>query len=222
MTKKGKTPDASDPEDENTEVVGSQTQTDPGQQDDAVDWETRFKGLQRSFDRKQKELSSLQEKFDSLSEEAETSKQTERERQAQLDALQKDLESAKADLDKATGELATQEARGKRIQLIMSDFPELSKFEAAGLLPSAETEEEMAEKFTAFRDALNTTVQANVKQQVVGASPAKTGSAASPPAESAAEVYSKLTQLAGARDPKDRAEYERYLALWDDIQNNAK
>jgi Skp family chaperone for outer membrane proteins len=217
MPKKETPPETTVDEDEPKTVTSSADP--PAQPEPTENWEDRFKGLQRTFDKRQKDFSTLQEKYDNLLETAESTKQAERERQAQLDALQKDLEAAKEGLDKATGELAAQEAKGKRMQLIMSEFPDLAKFEAAGLLPNADTDEEMTEKLTAFRDALNSTVKANVERQVVGASPAPSGTTATAPVRTAADIYSRLQQLAGARNDEDREEYDRLIAEWDKLQN---
>lgn len=213
MAKK-KSPDTTDPEVEDPEKETKTT--DPDQPDD--DYEARFKGLQRTFDRRQKEYTTLQDKHDSLLEATETGKQDAREKQTELDALQKETDVAKADLDRVTGELATQETKGKRATLIMSQFSDLAQFEASGLLPQADTEEEMIEKFTAFREALNSTVQANVEQQIVGTSPGETGTTATVPVRDANQIYARLQQLAGSRIPKERAEYDALVIEWDEIQ----
>jgi len=182
-----------------------------------VNWEDRYKGLQRTFDRTQKELNALKEKEENILEQSETTKQSEREAKAQLDKLQKELEKKQAEFDSLTGELATHKAKGERADLIMSDFSDLAPFEAKGLLPQAETIEEMKEKFQAFRDALKDTVQAGVQEQVTGAGPASTGGGRSP-RRSKEQIFARLQQLAGTRDQTERLEYNALLAEWDEIR----
>lgn len=209
MTKK-KTPETTeDPKD----VVDDTPKTDPPAQPD-TDWEGRYKGLQRTFDRTKKELDDLREKQEDLLEESETSKQTERDTKALLEKLQKDMDDKQAEFDSLTGELATHKAKGERADLIMSDFSDLASFEARGLLPQAETVEEMKEKFEAFRDALKDTVQAGVQEKVTGAGPASTGGGQTP-TRSKEQIYARLQQLAGTRDAKERQEYDALLAEWD-------
>lgn len=207
--------DVTDDEVVEEEVVEPTSKASSPQQED---YEARFKGLQKTFDRKQKELAKAQEQLDELLEASETAKQSEREKQIQLDALKKAQDEAKAELDRLTGELATQEAQNTRAKLIMSEFSDLAKFEASGLLPPAETEEEMLEKFAAFREALKSTVSANVEQKLVGTSPTDAGSTSTKPARTKEQIYTRLTQLAGARSDKDRHEYGELLAEWDKIQ----
>lgn len=212
MPKKTDSPDVT----EETEVV---TTTETPTQPDETNWEDRFKGLQRTFDRRQKEYTKLQEQYDAILEQVETAKQDDRAKQTELEILQKAMEESKTKLDKLTGELTAQEARSKRATLIMSQFPDLAKFEASGLLPAAETEEDLIEKLGNFREALKTTVETNVQQKIVGASPDDTGSTSTVPVLSASEIYSRLTALAGRRDQASRDEYQQLLEQWDRLQN---
>jgi hypothetical protein len=204
---------------EETPSLEDDTQTtDTKSSSQQDDYEARFKGLQRTYNKAQSKLKALEEREADLLEAAETSKQSEQELKSQLDKLQKEQEDAKSELDNLTGELATQSAKNKRMLLILSDFPELAKFEAAGLLPDAVDEDEMAEKFEAFSEALQSTVSTNVQQKLVGASPTDSGTTSTKPVRTAEQVYSRLQQLAGTRDEKLRAEYEELVAEWDEIQ----
>jgi chromosome segregation ATPase len=214
MAKKDATPEATDPKVEDPKEDKTKDPVQPVE----PNYEDRFKGLQRTFDRQQKKYTALEEQYESLLEQTETSKQAERERQAELDALKKEQDDAKAELDKLTGELATQETKGQRASMIMSQFPDLAPFEADGLLPEAETEEEMVDKFTAFREALEKRVKSTVEQQIVGTAPGDTGTIQTVPVRDANALYARLTQLAGKRDAKSREEYDRLMGEWDEIQ----
>ena len=211
MAKKSTTPEPTVDEVED-EVV----ETPPAQQVD-TNWEDRFKGLQRTYAKAQKKLETLEEEKDDLLEETETSKQSALEKEAKLKELQDAQDKAQADLDRLTGELTTQEAKNKRANLILADFPDLARFEADGLLPTADTDEELIEKFTKFRDTLKSSISSGVEQQIVGASPADAGSTATTPVRTKQEIYARLTALAGRRTPEQDAEYTTLMDEWDEL-----
>jgi len=183
------------------------------------DYEARFKGLQRTFNTAQKKLQTLEEREAELLEQAETSKQSEKTLKDQLEKLQKGQDDAKAELDRLSGELATQSARNERMQLILAEFSDLAPFEADGLLPDAVDADEMVQKFTAFREALQKSIQANVERQVVGTSPTDSGTTATKPVRTKEQIYSRLMNLAGSRDDDKRQEYSDLLAEWDEINS---
>jgi chromosome segregation ATPase len=209
MPKKVETPEAT----EDTEVVDPQeTPVQP-----ETNWEDRFKGLQRTFQKTQKKLEELEEKEGTLLEEVETTKQSERQRQAALDALQAEKDKAQAELDRVNGELATQETKILRSQVIMRDFPDLSEFEVNGLLPQADNEEDMVEKFTKFRSSVQSLVKVSVEKQVTGSSPSETVPSDKTPTRTKAEIYTQLQNLAGRRDPDSRVKYKELLDEWDEL-----
>ena len=215
MAKKIKTPDATDDPIVTTDPVV--IPGDPPVQPDDINWEDRFKGMQRSYEKLQAKFTTLQEKEDTLLEESETTKQTERQKQTELTALQTEQAEAKVELDRLTGELATQEASNTRAQGIMRDFPDLSEFEVNGLLPAAETEEEMVEKFTAFRKSVGSMIKTGVENQVVGTAPTDSGTTSITPIRTKNEIYTEMQNLAGTRDPDKRLRYQELVVEWDEV-----
>jgi hypothetical protein len=210
MPKKVETPEATE-----EPKVEEPKETPPVQPD--TNWEDRFKGLQRSYQKLQKKFDALEEKEETLLEEVETTKQSERERQAALDALEKDKVKAQAELDRVSGELATQEAKILRSQVIMRDFPDLSEFEINGLLPEASDEEDMVEKFTKFRSSVESMIKTSVEKQVSGTAPSETVPTQPTPTRTKAEIYTQLQNLAGRRDAESRAQYTELLDEWDKL-----
>jgi len=162
---------------------------------DATD--EQYKGLQRKYQKQIDLLQELQTKYDELVEESEGTKQEKTRLMKDLEKLQQTIDEGKSELDTLTGKLAVQKALNDRHSLIMSEYADLSQFEAKGLLPQAETEEEMRTKFEAFREALNTSITSEVEKQIKGAGSAET-SGKGKTGRSKEELYAILQQTAGA------------------------
>ena len=211
MPKDKKSPDTASDDQEVTETV---------QQDDE-NWQERYKGMQRAFNKKSEELDNLAEKFENLMEESETSKATEGELQKQLQDIQKQMDERQQELDQMTGQIAAQEAKQKRTNLILSEFPDLAPFEAKGLLPDV-PDDQMKDKFNEFREVFQSRVEDDVKKQVVGASAAETGGDGTHKVtRSKEQIYGELMRLAGSTNPEDRARREALVAEWDEAVTKA-
>jgi hypothetical protein len=182
------------------------------------DYEKRFKGLQKLFDRQQKKVAELEEERDSLLEARETLSQGDKQKQAALDKAKVDLDLLNKEKETLSLKLSSQEATAKRTNLILSEFSDLAAFEAQGLLPAAATEEEMREKFTKFRDALGKTIDKNVQDRVQGTGPGPTGPTEPPAGRTKEQIYAELTRLAGSRSPEDRKKYDELVAEWDKLE----
>jgi len=204
--------DESDTTETTEEVTKTTVAAQPGE-----DYEKRFKGLQKLFDKNQKRLEALEAERDTLLESRESLTQTEKQRLAELDKAKVDLDLAIKEKETLTAKLSTHEANAQRTKIILSEFSDLSAFEAQGLLPAASTEEEMRTKFTAFRTALGTTIDKNVQQKIQGAGPAPTGAGNPPVGRSKETIYAELQRLAGSRSPEDRAKYDALVEEWDKL-----
>lgn len=187
----------------------------PAQQDE--DWEKRFKGLQKLFDKQQKSLTDLQSEHATTIEGQEALKQAQKQAQTLLDSTKAELEALKTEKTSLSTQLSTEQAKAKRATLILAEFPDLAAFEAAGLLPAAADETEMRDKFTKFRDVYSGTVSKTVQEKLKGSSPAPTGVATTTATRSKEEVYAELTRLAGSRKPEDRERREQLIAEWDEL-----
>jgi hypothetical protein len=191
------------------------TTTPPVQQDE--DWEKRYKGLQKLFEKQQKSLTDLQSEHATTVEGQEAIRQAQQSAQTELLTTKASLDSLTKEKDTLSTQLTSESAKAKRATLILAEFPDLAAFEASGLLPAANTEEEMREKFTKFREVYSGSVSKTVQDKLKGSSPAPTGPVTTTTASSKETVYARLNQLAGSRKPEDRAERERLMAEWDEI-----
>jgi len=212
MPKEKKSPDTASDElvEETLETV---------QQDDE-NWQERYKGMQRAFNTQKQEYEKLRAAQDALLESSETSKANESELQKQLEANQKMLDEQQQALDNMTGQLAAQEAKMTRQNLILSEFPDLAPFEAKKLLPDVPIgenfEDDMKTRFAEFREVYNNTIKSEVKKQVTGAGATETGVSGEKITRSKAYIYNRLQQLAGSNRPEERREYDELLAEWDE------
>jgi chromosome segregation ATPase len=179
------------------------------------DYEKRFKGLQKLFDKQHSELENLQNEHTTSLEGREAILQAQKQAQTQLDQTKVQLTALQTEKETLAAQVKIHETQALRSKLILSDYVDLAAFEARGLLPQASTEEEMKSKFTAFREALGATVSLTVTQKLQGASPAVTGVTIPNPARSKEQVYAELNRLAGSRKPEDRAKRDELVAEWD-------
>ena len=185
------------------------------------DYEKRFKGLQKLFDTQRKELETLQLEHSTSVEGREALLQQQKQAQAQLDATKAQLSALTTEKETLLAQVKIHETQALRSKLILADFTDLAAFEARGLLPPADTEEEMKSKFTAFREALGTTVSQTIKEKLQGASPAATSPTTPNPTRSKEEVYAELTRLAGSRKPEDRAKRDALTVEWDELNKQS-
>jgi len=195
-----------------TEVKPTTTTAQPGE-----DYEKRFKGLQKLFEKQQKKIADLEGERDSLLEARESLSQGDKQKQAELNKAKVDLDLLAREKETLTAKLGSQEAQAKRINLILSEFSDLSAFEAQGLLPAATTEEEMRTKFAAFRETLGKTVNKGVQERVQGTGPGPTGPIEPPAGHTKEWLYAELNRLAGSRNPEDRRKYDELIAEWDKL-----
>jgi predicted nuclease with TOPRIM domain len=188
------------------------TTTAPAQPDE--DYESRFKGLQRSYNKLQKKHSELTASLEQTSEQREEALMSQSELEKQLKKLQEDMDSLDKEKANLAGQLASQEVNVKRSTLIMSEFSDLARFEAQGLLPPAEDEEKMRELFALFRDTLGSSVDSAVDKKMVGVTAKASGNVGTP-MRTKEQVYRELTNLSGARSDEDRKAYRQLIEEWD-------
>lgn len=187
----------------------------PVQQEE--DYEKRFKGLQKLFEKQQKKLQELEAENTTLAEKREELDMTQKQVQAEIEKFKAELETSNKEKETLTAKLSAHEAQVQRTNIILSEFSDLAAFEAKGLLPPASTEEEMRQKFDDFRNAIKTTIDQNVQTKIQGAGPAPTAPTTPPAGRSKEQIYSELTRLAGARDEESRRKYEELVAEWDKL-----
>jgi chromosome segregation ATPase len=187
----------------------------PAQPDE--DYEKRFKGLQKLFEKQQKKVTDLEEERDKLLETRESSTQTEKQKQVELDKAKLDLDLLTREKETLTAKLTTHESKAQRTELILSDFSDLAAFEAQKMLPDAPTIEELRTKLTAFRAAYQASVEKTVQAKIQGAGPAPTAPTIPPAGRSKEQIYAELSRLAGSRNADDRKKYDELVEEWDKL-----
>lgn len=197
------------PEKETTEQIldaASEPAPAQGNVQPVADWEARYKGLQRAYDKLKADKDGLQLKYDQLVGEVEDTRQKHRTSETDRTALQSKLTQLEAEKTDLTQKLSRRDAEKERQKTIATDFPDLLAFEMQGLLPPAETPEELKTRLDAFRVALNNSVTSNVREKLQGTPPSTTPKP--PTSRSKEQIYAELMQLAGRRDPDSRKKYD--------------
>lgn len=190
-----------------------------GSSQQVVDWEARYKGLQRTYDKLDKEHTALKGKYDQQQEEHETALQESRKKLNEYDEFKKTFQALENDKSSLEKELASHRAQVDRTKTIMAKFPDLAPFEAQGLLPEAPTIEELETKLENFRKAIGDSVDKSALDKLRGYTPPSASNNQPPATQSKEQVYAELTRLSGRRTPEQQARYEELLRIWDDLNN---
>lgn len=207
-----------DPEDINPE--GTPPATPPADGDSkggstsVVDWEKRYKGLQKTFDALTNKFNKLQEQYDQLVAESEELRQKTKGHEAEKTALSNSLHQKETENDTLSKQIAAHALERERTKLIMTEYPDLAQFEAKGLLPSAETVEALKPLLDEFRGTIKGMVGDNVNQKLKGSTP-QGGGNHQPPARDKETVYNEMVALAGSRDAESQRKFLQLRDEWD-------
>jgi len=187
---------------------------------DIQEWEKKYKGLQTLVnkangerDKAVADLATLQVTVEEQKLKIGTLEKQVTDLTASVGTKEKDVETAKGETTAKTLEVA-------RLKLIVKEYPQLASFEAAGVLPTATTEDEMRTKFKAFQDAMSSIVGEDVKAKLKGSSlPSGTPTSTQPTED---EIYDEMSHIAGVRGKEDefRKLQKQYDALREARQPN--
>jgi chromosome segregation ATPase len=180
-----------------------------------TDWQASYKGLQTAYNKQQASLAALQAKFDELNEKYAEVDQAGKLYSAEKQTLQGQIAEMQSAVNALTAEKARVEGTLARQKLVMSDYPDLAQFEAAGLTPQAESLEELKAKMEQFRVLLKNQSAADMSRVMAGAVPSGTPAAhsdTSEEAESEDYLWSKVSEHAG---DFNRTEFEKYRSRLD-------
>ena len=192
----------------------------------AEEWKASYNGLQASY-QKLKETSDqtiadLQRQLAEAQTDLETSKQGKTSSDSQVETLNSEKTDLLAQIETLQSEKATLEGNLDRSKLVMSDFPELAAFEAQGLLPSGNGEDDLKAKFTSFRETMQSQVGTQVKSTLKGTQPAGSGRSTTSTTktveveEDEDYVWDMMSQA--SRDG-NRVEFNKWQAKYDAIQD---
>ena len=182
-----------------------------------TDWKKAYKGLQRNYDKIVADSANLQTENDTLNAQVQEQKQANRALTTEKDQITTKNVEATETISGLEAQVNTSKAQSERSNLIMGEFIDLAKFEAKGLLPEAQTTEDMRAKFTSFREALGTTAQELTDEKLKGIG---TGSVdpLTPEPLNEDQLYSQMMALAGSKDPEQRREYDALNRKWMELQ----
>jgi chromosome segregation ATPase len=209
-----KTDDIEGTLDANTEDgKGSQQSADKG--GTTKDWQASYKGLQTLYNKLKRSYEDLEAKYAQAVQSSEEVTLKAGDREKSLKGLNDELTSLKQQIQTLEGEKAKSDTRATRAQLIMSKFSELSEFEADGLLPNADTPEELEVAFGKFRDKLNKQALRTEKEKTKGAPPDDTdmGDKGTGTAETEDYIWQKMMEYSG----RDSAEFQKWQAKYDEL-----
>lgn len=190
----------------------------------STDWEASYKGLQTLHNKyketSDKAIADATRKLAELQATLEETKLNAGSKDGQMTTLTKQVTDLNTQLEALKSESATKESNLARAKLIMSEFPELAKWEAQGLIAKGKDDEESKAILTKFRETMAGQLGVDLKNLLSGATPPGSGKTdLSGTGGNAAEetedfVWKKLMETVG-KEPKAAAEWQ---AKWDAIQ----
>jgi hypothetical protein len=136
-----------------------------------TDWQAAYKGLQTKLNAANALNQTLRDERDEAITNLTTTKTdlaTATDSVAQLTTKVSGFESQVTELE---GKAAKSDGALERSKLIIDEYSDLAKFESKGLLPDAETPEELKEKLATFRETLGSNVQDQVDKTLDGSTP---------------------------------------------------
>lgn len=198
------------PTDEGTDVQQSKEKSGTT----GKDWQASYKGLQALYNKLKKSHDELEAKYAAVVQSSEETNLQVTNRDKQLEVLQTELGNLKTQIQSLEGEKAKTEGRVTRAQLIMAKYPELAEFEADGLLPSADTQEELEQAFQKFREKLLKQGVKLERQKTAGAPPDTDLSNKSQDIDEGEDyVWEQMIASAG----RDAKEFSKWQAKYDAI-----
>jgi chromosome segregation ATPase len=176
-------------------------------------WESAYKGLQKKYDKLFQEHTETLGTVDELNATIEELKLGVRTANTEKDQIATKHVETTEKSDGLQAQLNTANQTIERQKLIMSEYQDLAPFEAKGLLPSAQTQEEMKSVFDSFRETLGSQVDTATEDKVKGVGPGQTEEQTPQPLN-ADQIYDRMQALAGTNDPEERREWQQLNDQW--------
>lgn len=194
----------------------SQPASDQGK---STDWEAQYKGLQGTYNKLYGNHNELQNKYNAEVEAHEKDKQELVRIQSELSKLQ----TALGDKDKSLLETQTNvESKARqyeRLKTIAQRYPMLVNLELNGLIPDI-NQEELDSKLGILNETIMKQIDDQTASVLKNTPPTSTkNSAQMPPVNDIDGVFERLNSLAGSKDPKDQAEYEKLFNIYIELKN---
>lgn len=179
----------------------------------SADYERRYKGLQVTYQKLEKKQHETEAALNAATAELEEMRAKVRNLEEQIVGHQKGSSETQLLIEDLKKQLQVAQTKQERMKVISTEFPDLLAFEASNLLPESTSDEELRQKLTAFKNAIQGTRTAAVQNIAQGSTPAISGASNTMTKDS---VYAELMSLAGKTDtdPAARRRYEELMAVW--------
>ena len=180
------------------------------------DWQASYKGLQTIYNKLKRNYDDLEAKYAQSVQSSEEVTLAASGKDKSLKTLNDDLASLREQVKTLEGEKFKSDSKAARAHLIMAKYPELSEFEADGLLPNADTNEELEAAFEKFQAKLQKQALRTEKEKTKGAPPDDTDMSGKGAETTETEdyVWDQMMTHSG----NNPAEFSKWQAKWDEIQ----
>lgn len=215
-------------DDPNQVIEGEQKSQDSGNKQQSVsdsassqptDWEGRYKGLQKTYDKLRLDMEALRAKYEEMLGTSETNVQRIKALEAEKSTLEGKSQTLEGEKSQLEARIKTQEALAERTRVVIDEFPDLVAFEGKGLLPDSSDITVLKEKLNQFREALGSRVEHGVADKLKGVTP-KTPTSQPATKRSKETVYAEAIRLAGSRDENDRRKYDDLMTEWAEMNKD--
>ncbi len=115
-----------------------------------------------------KRYAPLQTKYNDALAEVDTLTKSAKTHQTGLDGVQATLDEKTTALDALTISAAADKAKTERLNLIVTEFPDLAPLEAKEALPQADDLDSMRVKFTALSETMALSIESGVEDRIAG------------------------------------------------------
>jgi chromosome segregation ATPase len=211
-----------DPEDITEPTPGEEPATEPTPQqlvdepenDPADDWQARYAGLQKVVAKKDKALTDLSQKVESLTDTLEELRTQSTSSETQLESVKKQAEEAQEQLATLTGERDNLKQQLDQQQIVLKDYPQLAPL--AEFIPAAENEEQFRTNAENFAKAIEAFTGEAVTRTVEGSTPPIPSGKQEVVTQDQVDVaYDKAAKLAGVpgKEQEYQAANDEYVRL---------
>lgn len=194
-------------------------QNPPTQQEKSTDWEQQYKGLQGTYNKLHANNADLAQKYTTLTEEHEKVKQDLVHAQSELSKLQASLGDKDKALSERQNDVDAKARQYERLKTVAAKYPMLVNLELNGLIPDV-APELLDEKLQVLNETIVKQIDSKASDTLKNTPPGSTQfTTQTPPVNDVESVYERLNLLAGSRDPKDQAEFEKLSQIYIELKN---
>ena len=209
------TPPAPEP----SQTTEPTTSNNPGSQ---TDWESKYKGLQATYNKLYSNHSDITAKYNQAVEEKENALQEVNRLKTELASASENLANKDKSIQDTQSSVETKAREYERLKLVATKYPNLINLELNGLIPDAK-EEELEQKLQVLNETIMKQVDAKAANTLSNTPPGSTQHSNNiPPLNDVNDVFARLNQLAGSKSAQDQAEYNNLFKIYQDLMNKQK